>query len=71
MSGAMKAFIKGVDYDADKKQLTVRFQTSTYIYHGVPEELGKGIANEFESAVVEHVFYSRVEGKYKSERVTA
>jgi hypothetical protein len=51
--------------------LTVRFETSTYRYHGVQQELGDGLANEFENSVIESVFYSRVEGKYKSERVTA
>jgi len=65
------SLIKGVEYDVEKKVLTVRFKTSTYRYHGVQQELGDGLANEFENSVIESVFYSRVEGKYKSERVTA
>lgn len=67
----MKPFIKGIEYNEAAKTLTVRFQTSTYIYHGVPPEHGKAIDNIFQSSELEHVFNEHIEGKYRSERITA
>jgi len=68
---ALRPFIRGVAYDGAAKQLTVKFQTSSYIYHGVPPELGNAMAGTFESSEVEGLFNARVEGKFRSERVTA
>lgn len=64
------SLIKSLVYDPATKQLTARFSTSTYIYHGVPEQLGNSINNTFQSREQEDVFACHVEGKYRSTRET-
>ena len=65
----ISSLIRGFSYDAEKKQLTVRFSTSTYIYHNVPPELGK-VADVFDSREAEDIFACRIEGKFRSTRET-
>ena len=62
-------FIRGVSYDEPKKQLTVRFSTSTYVYHDVPPESGRALTHfAMQNSEIEDAFNAEIEGKFRSTR---
>ncbi len=62
--------MRGAEYDAEKRTLTVRFITGTYVYSGVPLERGNAIAR-MHGDELGYAFDTGIEGRYKSERVGA